>query len=66
MSVLYREHRGGYEESMATVREILSLSEIEGAVKIKPYCVDYRNDWTTYIVLDRDNNPLGFTNGMIG
>lgn len=66
MSFLYRDHRGGYTESMATVQRFNNLEELIAylikdiakmgvilypeTVEIKPYGNDNRNGWDTHIV----------------
>lgn len=74
--LLYRDHRGGYKESMETVRsikgkdDILSQLEDKGELIVEPYSgIDMRNGWNTHIVKqiypDGRYYPVGFTNGML-
>lgn len=72
--ILFRQHRGGLEESMATVREVDSLSQLVDiiredddsvsaeSIKIAFMCFDNRTGWDTYVVTT-DNKAVGFTNG---
>ena len=74
----FRQHRGGYAESMATVVDAGTLADVEqivngflsgpstkGRVEVKPYSsgVDSRNGWDTHVVL-LDGSVVGFTDGM--
>lgn len=58
MTLLFREHRGSFEESMKTIRKIESIAEL-GNVTIKDYGYDKRLNSETKIVL-KDNKPIGF------
>jgi hypothetical protein len=68
----YREHRGGYTESMATVREIqptvnalaVILRVPPSAIEIKPLCRDGRNGWDTHMVTV-EGCAVGFTDGPV-
>lgn len=72
----FREHRGSYEESMATVIEVESLADVErlmaqeigwlGPIVCELYCFDSRNNWNTWIVtLENGGGILGFSNGEL-
>lgn len=70
----FRWHRGGYEESMATVVPVRSKSELvtiildsflfpENHIEIKPYSgIDPRNGWDTHLV-SVNGKAVGFTDG---
>jgi hypothetical protein len=66
----YREHRGGYKDSMATVLEIqptinalaVILKVPPLAVVVKPLCFDSRNGWDTHMVAV-EGCAVGFTDG---
>ena len=58
----FREHRGGFEESMATAKEFSSMKELLDciaeqwnntivALHMKYYGIDDRNNWDTFLVL---------------
>ena len=74
MSFLYRDHRGSFDDSMRTVQEFESRDDLRkhlektymevGTIFIKPYWIDNRIDWDTYIVTV-DNGVVGFTNGPV-
>lgn len=57
--LMFREHRGSFEESLATMREISDISEL-GDVVVKLYGYDARLDSTTSIVLNNEGRPIGF------
>lgn len=73
----FRQHRGGFDDSMATVVDARTLADVErilselypgastkGRVKIKPYAgIDLRNGWDTHVVL-LDHSVVGFTDGQ--
>ena len=73
---LYRDHRGGYAESMATVIEVNTKADVithlkkvhpyeeTYDVRIKYYGFDGRNKWKTYLVL-LNEHPVGMTNGPL-
>ncbi len=79
--MLYRDHRGGFKESMETVIEINSLQELYDHVKKSfsryPTRIlfhyqghDPRNKWDTYTVMaELEGNdhafPIGQSNGKI-
>lgn len=56
--MFYREHRGGFQGSLETMREIKGISEL-GDVEVKPYGYDARLQSDTQIVL-KDGYPCGF------
>ena len=73
--MLVRQHRGGYQESMDTVVEVASMTELvsyfnkfgcpisENDVTFEHACYDSRNDWDTYYIMDtKDNIVLGMAN----
>lgn len=72
MMTKFRWHRGGYEESMATVQKCHCMDELEyilktggfyGKIDVLKYCgTDPRNGWDTYLVLV-DGEPVGFADG---
>lgn len=78
MAILYMDHRGGFIESMETVRIfedfdelfrhlISQLSAIRIVVSKKDfdvsyYTMDQRNNWDTYIVTVKDYGVIGFCN----
>ena len=79
MSVRYRDHRGGFMDSMATVRELADraalmahlrdayrgvLQVTEAALEVIPYCYDYRNGWQTYLIT-LHGQGVGYTDGPI-
>lgn len=72
MSVLYRDHRGGLDDSMQTVQE-LDLQGIQdhlhklfgpGIIEVKKYGFDPRINWDTHVVT-HNGRAVGFTNGAI-
>jgi hypothetical protein len=75
--MLYRDHRGGLAESMATVVDLprtrlalfahlksrpLMPDFTMDDMKVEFYTYDDRIDWNTYIVTI-NGNAVGFTNG---
>lgn len=71
--IMVRRHRGGYEESMATAREVdATLTAIAEyfdepieRITVDPYSgIDKRNGWDTYIVCV-DGSAIGMTNGTV-
>jgi hypothetical protein len=72
----YREHRGGLEESMKTVKEFSTQSEflahitktiyyLKGPIKVEKYGgIDTRIGWDTYIVTV-GGNAVGMTDGPL-
>lgn len=58
MALYFREHKGSFEESMKSIREIETTSEL-GNVTIKGYGFDKRLNSETKIVL-RNGAPIGF------
>ena len=67
---LYRDHRGSLTDSMQTVKEMASFSELKahvenihgrGEIEIKDYCYDKRIQWQTHIVTI-NGYAVGFTN----
>lgn len=58
MTLFFREHRGSFEESMKTIREIKDVSEL-GNVTIKEYGYDKRINSATKIIR-KDGFPIGF------
>lgn len=74
MSILYRDHRGSLDESMATVQEIKDWGQLrmhlkkcwEGwgyeiaEIKINYCCFDPRINWETYYVLMRFRDQKDF------
>jgi len=73
--MLFREHRGSLNESMRTVREVNTMSDIEnifasknppikGKFSIEEYCYDARIGWDTWAVM-WNGNYVGFTNGYV-
>lgn len=58
MTLLFREHRGSFAESMKTARRIESITEL-GNVTIKDYGYDKRLNSVTKIVLE-NGKPIGF------
>lgn len=70
---LYREHRGSLVDSMKTVREMATFSELEnhiqriygpGEIIVTEYCYDGRIKWKTHIV-SLDGRAVGFTNSFV-
>jgi hypothetical protein len=66
--ILFREHRGGYEESLQTSRVVTSLEEVralvpstKGRLVCDYYGYNYRSGWNEWIVQD-ERGPLGFSN----
>jgi len=74
----FRQHRGGYAESMATVVNARTFADLDrivngflagpstkGRITVKPYSsgVDSRNGWDTHVVM-LDGGVVGFTDGM--
>lgn len=63
----YRDHRGGFKESMATVQEFVLLIELEAhlnkvneyyqkkvaEIKFEYVALDVRTEWNTYYVMQR-------------
>lgn len=76
MSILYRDHRGGLDESMATVQEIKSMQQLRAYLKtqysvpivdmkIEYACFDPRLNWETYYVMIKlSNMPIFIIAGM--
>lgn len=65
----YRDHRGGFKESMKTVREVNSIQELKEYLKTDEikfeYCTfDSRNNWDTYYVLKKNNDGKFTVAGM--
>ena len=73
--MIYRQHRGGLEESMATSKQVDSLAHLveiinenrmnnicADDIQIRFICYDTRTEWDTYMVIV-DGRPEGFTNG---
>jgi hypothetical protein len=76
--LLFRPHRGGFDESMALVEEVPTLCELTniagkivnglvsgGMIRCSHYCFDERNKWNTYIITVDGVGVIGFTNGPI-
>ncbi len=70
---LYRDHKGGLSESMETVQEMDSLSDIRdhleptfgpGEITVEDYGRDECIKWDTYIVC-HNGRAVGFTNGPV-
>lgn len=75
---LFREQRGGLEESMATVVELESRAQLVDYVAaifngqwidpakldVLPHGIDHRTGWDTFIVT-LDGQAIGFTNGPL-
>ena len=73
----YRHHRGGYAESMATVRDIHTADELREAIAeagfagrnpitIEYYGEDDRDEaWRTTYLVCVDSFPIGFTNDVV-
>ncbi len=74
----FRQHRGGYTESMATAVDASTLADLErivgeflagpstkGRITVRSYSRGYdpRNGWDTHLVM-LDNNVVGFSDGM--
>lgn len=68
----YRDHKGGFSESMNTVQEFLSIEEIKthlqknqnkaiAEIKFDYIGNDHRIDWDTYYVLQRFEGQNEFT-----
>ncbi len=73
--MLFRLHRGSLDNSMKTVKEVETLSDIikylkeDGLIDVKSltckfYCFDERINWNTYIICSK-GQAVGFSNGMI-
>lgn len=76
--MLYRPHKGGYDESMALACSVLTMSDLvrqvalqvgrkvdEQEVEITPYESEARNNWDTHLVVVRELGPVGFTSGPV-
>jgi hypothetical protein len=77
--MLFREHRGGLDESMATVVTLNGWDDLVAYVQkellpfcmdvkpeqihVKPLCYDQRIGWDTYIVTVDDYGVFGMTDG---
>lgn len=77
----YRQHKGGYAESMATVVEIDSTREallravLESLpdldqvrpedIEASPYGADRRNGWDTHLVTVHGYGIVGYTDGPL-
>lgn len=68
---LFRFHRGGFDESMATVESVFTLSCLAklvafcgDSIELKRIGHDTRNGWETYMVTV-DGMAVGFTNGAL-
>lgn len=75
----FREHRGGFEESMLTAVEVDGLDSLakhlspilgrpitQADLSVEQYSgLDERNGWDTHIVLLKGFGPCGFTDGQI-
>jgi hypothetical protein len=78
---LVREHRGGLDESMTTVRPVRDREHlievireslapfgkiVESAqISVGPYCFDPRIEWDTYIIEIEGYGVWGMANGPI-
>lgn len=75
--MLYRQHRGSFNESMETVITVNSLDELvshlnsdmmffitKQSIKFKNIGIDKRNGWKTYMVFT-DDMVAGYTNGIL-
>lgn len=76
-----REHRGGLDESMATVREVADRADLlevirgtlapfgvdvkAGQLKVEPYCFDRRIGWDTYLITVEGYGVWGMADGPI-
>jgi hypothetical protein len=80
MSILFRQHRGGFDESMATTTvEINTLNDLtnevgkaiggmvsDGMIRASHYVFDSRNQWNTYMItVTGVDGVVGFTNAPI-
>lgn len=73
--MLFRFHRGGFAESMATVVEVSSKCElidvinktntsmVVSDVTFSHYGVDDRCGWDTFYVCNQDGHCIGMSNG---
>jgi len=73
---LFRKHRGGLDDSMQTVREVNSISDIIDYLnedkffppvtnlECRYYCYDDRIGWDTFIIT-HNGMAIGFTNGEV-
>lgn len=72
----FRFHRGGLEESLATVVEFNSKEELQKIIeeslerKLPPieckfYTYDKRINWNTFIISAEGYGMLGFTDGLL-
>ena len=61
MAMYFREHRGSFEASMETIREIQSVTEL-GNVTVKDYGFDKRLNSPSKLVLE-DGMPIGYITG---
>ena len=77
-NIRIRAHAGNYADSMATERlipatyagvaayllEHLAMHAEPGAICVKPYAFDPRNQWSTYLVTVLEK-PVAFTDGPV-
>lgn len=76
--LLFRKHRGGFSESMATVVEVKTLNDLtnevekivgglvsDGMIRSERYAYDERNGWDTFVVTVTGVGVVGFTNGPV-
>ena len=79
MTVLFRFHKAGYQDSMDTQSTVVDMEDLLATVNreydgippimllvVKPYSgIDERNGWDTYIVTAPVYGVVGFTNGPL-
>ena len=71
----FRFHRGGLDESMATVVDFASLAELvsiindagfePGKLAVKPYGPEDRIGWPDQHIVTVDGHAVGFTSGAL-
>lgn len=77
-TLLFRPHRGGFDDSMKLVEEVHSLKDLtniagkllnglvsDSMIRSSHYCYDERNKWNTHIIMVEGKGPIGFANGPI-
>jgi len=72
MAILYREHRGSLDDSMATTKEYPDRDGVTAAVNLmygpgtvtgRFYAVDKRIDWPETYIVTHNGNAVGFSDG---
>lgn len=69
---LFREHRGGFLESMATAQPVAGLADVgeilgydANQLVCEYYCHDDRNGWDTHLIRSVTGVAMGFANAAL-